>query len=45
MAGCCSDKCDFTGMSARYKRALLWVIGINGLMFLVEISAGIGAQS
>ena len=45
MAGCCSDNCNFAGMSAAYKRALLWVIGINGLMFLIEMSAGIGAQS
>lgn len=45
MAGCCSNNSNFEGMSARYKRALLWVVGINGLMFLVEMSAGIGAQS
>ncbi len=45
MAGCCSGNSNFAGMSARYKRALLWVIGINGLMFIVEMSAGIGAQS
>ena len=45
MAGCCSGNRNFAGMNARYKRALLWVIGINGLMFIVEMSAGIGAQS
>ena len=45
MAGCCSGNCNFDGMSARYKRALLWVIGINGLMFLIEMGAGIGVQS
>ncbi len=45
MAGCCSNNHNFTGISAAYKRALLWVIAINGLMFVVEMSAGIGAQS
>lgn len=32
-------------MSAAYKRILWWVIAINALMFMVEMSAGIGAQS
>ena len=45
MAGCCSGSSNFEGMNARYKRALLWVVSINGLMFIVEMSAGIGAQS
>ncbi len=45
MAGCCSNNNNFTGISAAYKRALLWVIAINGLMFLVEMAAGIGAHS
>ena len=45
MAGCCSGKCNFEGLSAAYKRALLWVIAINGLMFFVEMSAGVSAQS
>ncbi len=45
MAKCCSNNSNFTGISAAYKRALLWVIAINGLMFVVEMAAGIGAQS
>lgn len=45
MAGCCSNNNNFEGMSARYKRALLWVVAINASMFLVEMGAGIGAQS
>jgi Co/Zn/Cd efflux system component len=45
MAGCCSGSCNFDGISAAYKRALIWVIAINGLMFFVEMGAGLGAQS
>lgn len=45
MAGCCSHNCSFDGISEAYKRALLWVIAINGVMFIVEMTAGIGAQS
>ena len=45
MAGCCGGHSNFDGMSKSYKRILWWVIAINGLMFLVEMSAGIGAQS
>lgn len=45
MAGCCSGNTNFDGMSKHYKRILWWVIAINGIMFLIEMSAGIGAQS
>jgi Co/Zn/Cd efflux system component len=45
MAGCCSGSCNFAGISAAYKRILLWVIAINGLMFFIEMGAGLGAQS
>jgi Co/Zn/Cd efflux system component len=45
MAGCCGGHSNFDGMSKKYKRILWWVIAINGLMFFVEMSAGIGAQS
>ena len=45
MSGCCSGNCNFDGLSASYKRMLWWVIAINGLMFIIEMSAGIGAQS
>ncbi|PKF62214.1 cation transporter [Psychromonas sp. psych-6C06] len=45
MAGCCGGHSNFDGMSQAYKRILWWVIAINGVMFLVEMSAGISAQS
>ena len=45
MAACCGHEKNFDGMSSAYKRILWWVIAINAIMFLVEISAGIGAQS
>lgn len=45
MAGCCHNKTDFTGLSAAYKRILIIVIVINAMMFLVEMSAGMKANS
>ncbi|WP_022942412.1 cation transporter [Psychromonas hadalis] len=45
MAGCCGGNTNFDGMSDHYKRILWWVIAINGVMFFIEMSAGIGAQS
>lgn len=45
MAGCCGGNSNFDGMNDSYKRILWWIIAINGVMFLVEMSAGIGAQS
>jgi len=46
MAGsCCGSHKNFDGISQRYKRILLWIIAINGIMFIVEMAAGIGAQS
>ncbi len=46
MSGSCGDNCDtFDGASARYKRALWAVIAINGIMFVVEMSAGFASQS
>lgn len=45
MAGCCGGHSNFDGMSKDYKRILWWIIAINGAMFLIEMSAGIGAQS
>lgn len=41
---CCSGV-KFDGISATYKRVLWIVIGINFSLFLVELSAGIFAQS
>ena len=45
MAGCCNSKHSFDGLSKKYKQVLYWIIAINALMFMVEMSAGIGAQS
>ncbi len=45
MAGCCGQDKNFDGMSDTYKRILWWVIGINALMFVVEMGAGLSAQS
>lgn len=46
MAGCnCEDNVKFDGMTAAYKRILWVVIAINGIMFLVEMTAGMFASS
>lgn len=46
MSGCCGqEQANFDGASPAYKRALWTVIAINGVMFVVEMGAGIGAQS
>ncbi len=46
MAGCnCDDNVKFDGMTAAYKRILWVVIAINGIMFLVEMTAGMIASS
>ncbi|ROS01007.1 Co/Zn/Cd efflux system component [Sinobacterium caligoides] len=45
MAGCCNHDTKFDGLSPQYKRALWWVIAINGIMFFIEIFAGISANS
>ena len=46
MAGCgCGDEIRFDGLSAAYKRILWIVIAINGIMFLVELTAGLLAGS
>jgi len=47
MAGCCHDhRSDvFDGTSAAYRRVLMLVIAINAGMFIVELTAGITAQS
>jgi len=44
MAGCCEPP-PFEGGSTEYKRALWAVIAINAVMFCVEISAGLAADS
>lgn len=46
MAGsCCGGKAKFDGLDDNYKRILWVVIALNGVMFLVEIVAGIQGQS
>lgn len=45
MAGCCGHDKKFDGISKAYQRILWWIIGINGLMFFVEIGAGVHADS
>lgn len=48
MSGCCghdNESVVFEGMSSAYRRALWAVILINGIMFVVEMTAGFGAGS
>lgn len=45
MSGHCNHDLAFDGMSDAYKRALLAVIAINGVMFVVEMAAGFVGQS
>ena len=45
MSGCCGNGTKFDGVSEDYKRRLWLVIAINAIMFVVEISAGLLAQS
>ena len=42
---CCGQTLNFEGLSKAYRRALLAVIAINGVMFIVEMSAGAFAGS
>ena len=46
-AGCGGGSCStkFDGVSNDFKRALLIVIAINGVMFVVEMLAGFSGQS
>lgn len=45
MGNCCGDNVCFDGASRKYRRALWWVIVINAVMFLVEMTAGALAGS
>jgi cation diffusion facilitator family transporter len=45
MAGCCGSDHQFSGLDPAYKRALWGVVAINAVMFLVEIGAGVHANS
>ena len=44
MSGCCETQ-NFNGISPAYKRALLAVIGLNGVMFIIEMLAGFSSGS
>ena len=44
MTGCCNAS-RFDGMTAAYRRVLWAIIAINGSMFLVELTAGVAADS
>lgn len=44
-ASCCQGESSFDGASAGFKRTLWAVIAINGVMFLVEMTAGALAGS
>lgn len=43
--GCCGHDAQFDGVSRDFKRALWFVIAINGAMFVVEMAAGAFAGS
>jgi len=46
MTTCCDDKvCDIDALKVRQSNVLKWVLLINALMFVVEISAGLVANS
>ena len=46
MSACCShQETDFTGNNPAFRRALWAVIVINGLMFVIEVIAGLSAGS
>ena len=45
MSGCCHTTVAFDGMTRGFRRALWAVIIINAVMFAVEMSAGVAAQS
>ncbi len=43
---CCEDKaCDIDSLGSRQSSVLKTVLGINAVMFLVELAAGISAGS
>ena len=45
MGSCCGEDKDFDGASAEYRRTLWWVIGINAVMFVIEMGASFHAIS
>ena len=46
MADCCNDKaCEIEALRARQSTTLKIVLGINAVMFVVELTAGLAARS
>lgn len=46
MADCCNDKaCELEALRSRQSSTLKWVMGINAVMFLVELTAGLMSDS
>ncbi|MFD1379813.1 cation transporter [Fodinicurvata halophila] len=45
MAGCCHHETAFDGNSKAFRRVLWTVLGLNGVMFAVELVAGVAAGS
>ncbi|MEE4377296.1 MAG: cation transporter [Candidatus Competibacteraceae bacterium] len=45
MAGCSCNTTTFTGLSTGYRRVLWLVIGLNAMMFLIEVVTGMMAES
>ena len=45
MTSCCEQERVFDGTSLAFRRALVWVICINAVMFVVEMAAGIASGS
>lgn len=46
MAGCnCSSVCNASGASPRFRQALWIALAVNGIMFFVEVGAGLASGS
>ncbi len=46
MANCCNDKaCEIEALRGRQSSTLKWVLGINAVMFAVELTAGLMSGS
>jgi len=46
MGDCCNDKaCELDALRGRQSSTLKWVLGINAVMFVVELTAGLASGS
>ena len=46
MADCCNDKaCEIEALRSRQSSTLKWALGINAVMFVVELTAGLMSDS